>query len=185
MTQGSLPVVFCRLGKEEESAPGVAGQVMVLKQDRQEILNQVNRLLFGGTSVPVAQEEKTARTSRHILIIEDSPTLRGILRRSLEKAFPLDVVREAVDGRQALSEMSQKKVDLIITDLEMPDMDGITFLNHLQKTPLLARKPVLIFSGNINESLMAQAASLPNVRFLSKPADPEKVVGEVNLLLGR
>ena len=111
-------------------------------------------------------------------------TLRGMIRRVLEKYFPEDEIREAEDGRQAMSRMSQKKVDLIITDLEMPGMDGFTFLNHLKNNQLLSRKPVLVFSGNINGALRDEAIKLPNLRFLAKPASPEKIAEEVSALLG-
>ena len=129
------------------------------------------------------QTPSTAK-GRQILIIEDSPTLRGMVRRALQKGLPDAVIREADEGRQALSQMSQKKVDLIITDLEMPGMDGQAFLSLLKANPILMKKPVLVFSSNITPELRERAREMPNVRFLAKPADPEKIVQEASLLLG-
>src|SRR5262249_42565919 len=100
------------------------------------------------------------------------------------KGFPQDEVREAPEGRQALSEMSQKKVDLIITDLEMPGMDGQTFLGHLKANPLLSKKPVLVFSSNITPELQDQLKDLTKVRCLAKPASQERIIEEVSALLG-
>jgi|SRR5579859_2103004 len=121
---------------------------------------------------------------RQILIIEDSPTLRGMVRRALQKGFPDAVIREADEGRQAFSQMSQKKVDLIITDLEMPGMDGQTFLALLKGNPVLSKKPVLVFSSNITPELQEQVREMRSVRLLAKPADAERIIGEVSLLLG-
>jgi two-component system chemotaxis response regulator CheY len=122
------------------------------------------------------------RATRQILIIDDSRTFRGILRRTFEKAFPGDIVREAEDGKQALSQMTHQKVDLIVTDLEMPGMDGMTFLKHLKGNPLLAKKPVLVISGTISDGLRARASELLNVRFLKKPASPEEIIQQASLL---
>ncbi len=123
------------------------------------------------------------RPPRQILIIEDSPTLRGIIRRALQKGFPEDVIREAEEGKQALTQMSQKKVDLIITDLEMPGMDGHTFLQHLKSNPVLSKKPVLVFSSKFTPEMEEQFKAMPQVRLLSKPASPERIVAEVSELL--
>lgn len=180
---GPLPVVFCSSdpeGKRSLPVPTRAQHVFVPKEDRKEIGNQVERLLSEGGD-PKGREEP--KRGRQILVIEDSPTLRGIIRRTLEKGFPQDVVREAEEGRQALSQMSQKKVDLIVTDLEMPGMDGMTFLNHLKSSPLLSRKPVLIFSSRISAELRERVALSPNIRFLAKPAAPERILEEAAILL--
>jgi two-component system chemotaxis response regulator CheV len=79
--------------------------------------------------------------------------------------------------------MTQKKVDLILTDLEMPGMDGTTFLHHLKNNPILSKKPILIYSSNISAELRAMVADLPRVRMLPKPASPDRILAEVAALL--
>ncbi len=155
-----------------QSPRGEESTRFIPRQNRDQLVEQV-AVFFGSN-----------HKARHILIIEDSPTLRGFLRRALEKGFPGDVIREAEEGRQAFSLMAQKKVDLIITDMEMPGMDGRTFLNHLNANPILSKKPILVFSSNITSELEQLAANLSNVRLLAKPADPEKVIAEASVLLG-
>ncbi len=188
LISASLPVIFCNTtldGSENVPTPDMKLRAIVSKRDRGAQASNIMRFLSSNRESLRESEttRKSAKARRQILVIEDSPTLRGIIRRTLEKAFPEDVIREAEEGRQAISEMAQKKVDLIVTDLEMPGMDGLTFLNLLKGNQLLSKKPVLIFSGKITEELRSQAAFLPNVRFLSKPADPEKIVAEVTALL--
>ncbi len=188
LRSGPAPVVFCSsdaTGPGERPPPTRAGFVLVPKNDRQAMLTQVTRLLSGVEAAAGPKNTSWARPKgpRQILVIEDSQTLRGIIRRALQAAFPDDEVREAGDGRTALQEMSQKKVDLIVTDLEMPGMDGYTFLGHLRRNPILKGKPVLVFSGKITEELRAEVSGLDHVRLLAKPADPAQIVAGVSALL--
>ncbi len=122
---------------------------------------------------------------RHILVIEDSPTIRNFLRRILEKSFPGSVIREASDGREALSEMSNKKVDFILTDLQMPGMDGHAFLKMLHSNPILKHKPVVVLSSSITSELREQVKGFEKVRLLAKPSSAEeisKTLGELMVL---
>src|SRR5581483_11092393 len=105
---------------------------------------------------PLEADEGRAVDGKHVLLIEDSPTIRNYVRRTLEKALPNCVIREAEDGREAISEMAQKKVDLIITDLQMPGMDGHAFLRMIRKNGLLKQKPVLVFSSSDVTDLRAE-----------------------------
>jgi len=182
LKRAKMPVVFFNSRPGEDLEPFRAknpASVRVSKFNRKEMLDQVSKFLAGEIPPGPVGSSGNGRKPRQILVVEDSLTLRGLVRRVLEKYFPEDEIREAEDGRQAMGQMSQKKVDLIITDLEMPGMDGLTFLNHLKNNPLLSRKPVLVFSGNISEELRNQAVQMTNLRFLPKPATPEKIAAEV------
>ena len=118
-----------------------------------------------------------------ILIIDDSPTTRGLLRRALELQCPNCLVREAQDGKSAVHVLGQAKVDLIITDLEMPGVDGHHFLGTLRQNPLLRRKKVLVFSSAITQDLIQSFADNPNVAFLSKPSSQEAICQAVQSLM--
>ncbi len=166
-------ILFSQAPREEE------GKWFVPRQNREQLLEEVAGF-FGQAAGPTTLPGH----GRQILIIEDSPTLRGMLRRTLAQGFPQHTVREAEDGKQAFSQMAQRKVDLIITDLEMPGMDGHTFLNLLKTNPVLSKKPVLVFSANITPELEEKAREMAHVRLLSKPADPQKIIAEVSHLLG-
>jgi two-component system chemotaxis response regulator CheY len=187
LKKGGIPVVFCSSQTEGETGVPVpigAGYAFISRYDRLELVNQVTRLLSesSGVSSRVKDRRQTVSVAREILIIDDSKTFRGILRRTFEKAYPEDVVREAEDGREALSQMTRRKVDLIVTDLEMPGMDGLTFLKHLKGNSILSKKPVLILSGNISEEMRDQAGKMPHVRLLNKSAQPEEIILEVSLM---
>jgi CheY-like chemotaxis protein len=118
-----------------------------------------------------------------ILVIDDSATTRGVLRRALQQIYPGCLVREAGDGKSAIRELTLGKVDLITTDLEMPGIDGHRFLETLRGNPLLRRKKVLVFSGAITVELKARYSDNPNVAFLSKPANNEQMAEAINTLM--
>jgi CheY-like chemotaxis protein len=91
----------------------------------------------------------------NILIIDDSNTTRGLLRRILQQVDPDCVIREAEDGKAAIHALTQGRFDLIVSDLEMPGVDGHRFLEVLRGNPLLRRKKVLVFSSSITPELRA------------------------------
>lgn len=124
-----------------------------------------------------------ATHATHFLLIEDSLTIRGFLRRTLEKAFDHCVVHEAIDGKAGLHEMSQNSVHAVISDLDMPGMDGRTFLRLINQSPVLRRKPILVLSSAITPELTKEYASNPRVRFLPKPALPDDICGALRALL--
>lgn len=119
-----------------------------------------------------------------ILVIDDSATTRGLLRRALQQICPDCAVREASDGKSAIHELTQGKVDLITTDLEMPGIDGHRFLETLRANPLLRRKKVLVFSSAITPDLIDRFSDNPNVAFLSKPASNEAIATAIQGLMG-
>jgi CheY-like chemotaxis protein len=187
---GRMPVVFYATalpGEKPAELPENRPHAHVQKKNRKDLMDQVSRFLEGLEPLAPGEEGEANRNlkkeTRQFLVIEDSPTLRGILRRALEKEYPGDIVREAGDGKEALAEMTRKKVDMIITDLEMPGMDGHTFLQHLKNNPILSKKPILIYSGKITEELKTMISDLPRVIILPKPSSPARVLEAVGELL--
>lgn len=130
-----------------------------------------------------AEEKEETATARQMLLIEDSPTIRGFLRRILVRNFPGWVIREAEEGRQAMAEMSNKKVDFIITDLQMPGMDGQAFLKILHRNPVLKNKPVLVLSSSITQALRDELADSHSVRLLAKPSSEEEITATIRELM--
>lgn len=122
-----------------------------------------------------AAPDTFSAAGRHILLIEDSDTVRHFLRRVLSQTLTDCVIREAADGRAAISEMSHKKVDLIVTDLEMPGMDGRTFLRKIRANPLLKKKPIMVLSGGITAELKDEFKSDTQLSFVEKPSTSEEI----------
>jgi len=122
-------------------------------------------------------------TGPAFLLIEDSATMRQFLRSVLLQAHPEAEIIEAEDGRKALAAMKSNRVSVIITDLQMPGMDGLSFIQLLQNNAVLKRKPVLVLSGNVNDEVRASLGTLAKVQILSKPSTPQQISDAVRLLL--
>jgi CheY-like chemotaxis protein len=155
-------------------------RAVISKKKRWEFFKQLETL--GPTATVEAEVGMKPNEEKHILLIEDSPTIRNLVRRILEKEIPGCVIREAEEGRDAISEMAQKKVDLIVTDLQMPGMDGRTFLKMIRRNNLLKQKPVLVFSSGDVSDLKAEYKYDSCMEFLAKPSSPEEIMAAINRL---
>jgi two-component system chemotaxis response regulator CheY len=120
-----------------------------------------------------------------VLLIEDSPTVRGFLRRLLLQELPGAEIHEAEDGRAAFHLLGRQSVQLIITDINMPGMDGLTFLQKLRANPVLKRKPVLVLSSSLTKELRDVAALDPLLALMPKPATGDQLTQAFRDLLAR
>ncbi|HTB34388.1 MAG TPA: response regulator [bacterium] len=119
-----------------------------------------------------------------VLSVEDSPTAQVLLRHHLRLLAPACEIFEAMDGRSALKALTSRAVDLIVCDLQMPGMDGASFLQLLRRNSLLRSKPVLVVTGSPDQAgpeLVADAS----VRILSKPLGAEPLSQGLRELLGK
>jgi CheY-like chemotaxis protein len=119
-----------------------------------------------------------------VLSVDDSPTAQVLLRHHLRLLMPDCEIFEAMDGRSALKALTSRAVDLIVCDLQMPGMDGGSFLQLLRHSSLLRSKPVLVVTGAPQEAgpeLLADACA----RVLVKPLSPESLGRGLRELLGK
>jgi CheY-like chemotaxis protein len=120
---------------------------------------------------------------RTILLIEDSATVRRILRRLFETEMPDAKIIEAPDGRAALREVTRCRADLIITDLQMPGMDGRSFIGTLRANQALRKKSVLALSSDELSDLRRLYAGDAGILFLPKPSNPDEILRSARALL--
>jgi two-component system, chemotaxis family, chemotaxis protein CheY len=114
--------------------------------------------------------------ARRILIVDDSSTSRMIVRRCFEIASPGPLIfYEAVDGAAALEFLHAHEVDLIVTDVNMPEMDGMTFVWKTKVSRRLQSIPILVLSSMMDEQLQCAFAGLGVAGFIQKPLSPAKV----------
>ncbi len=119
-----------------------------------------------------------------ILLVEDDETVRYSLSRVLIHAG-YDVV-EAADGRQALARFTASRPDLIVTDVVMPEEDGLGLLNSVRKRD--ARVPILVISGGgeiMGMDYLLMAKNIGANAILAKPFDNSVLLSKVATLLGR
>jgi two-component system response regulator AlgR len=111
-----------------------------------------------------------------ILIVDDEAPARRRLRELLDDctgALPLVVAGEAVNGREAMELLSVMSVDLVLSDIHMPAMDGLELARHLLK---LAHPPVLIFTTAFHEHAL-QAFEVNAIDYLVKPVRVQRLLG--------
>ncbi|HVP47006.1 MAG TPA: response regulator [Bryobacteraceae bacterium] len=111
-----------------------------------------------------------------VLIVDDSAAIRKILQRVLTQTnLPLGKVLEAGDGREALDAMAQAKVDLILSDINMPNMDGLQFLGELKSNDQWKGIPVLMISTEGSQAKVMEAVQLGARGFVRKPFTPDQI----------
>ena len=94
-------------------------------------------------------------------------------------------VQESADGRQALAALHSISPDLVITDINMPEMDGITLLREIRKLPALGGTPVLILTTDSDDAVKASARAAGATGWIGKPFDPNQLCQVVALVLAR
>ncbi len=104
----------------------------------------VERAVAVGGAQPLRREAASSTRAR-VLIVDDTPMIREIEREILERAG-YEVV-SACDGREALVRVAEQRPDLVITDIEMPELDGVGLIEALKATPRTATLPVLVVSS--------------------------------------
>ena len=105
-----------------------------------------------------------------VLIVDDSAAIRKILQRVLTQTnLPLGKVIEAADGCEALEAMKQQKIGLILSDINMPNMDGLQLLNELKANDQWKNVPVLMISTDGSQAKVMEAVQLGARGFVRKP----------------
>jgi two-component system chemotaxis response regulator CheY len=117
-----------------------------------------------------------------ILVVEDSVSMRSFVRSALESdsrsSAGLDVV-EASSGFEALRLLPRGPYDLVITDINMPDINGLELISFIRRSELHKETPVLIISTQSSERDRARGLSLGANGYLMKPFSPEDLQSEV------
>ncbi len=121
--------------------------------------------------------------SANILTVDDSASIRLTTRIALTNAGY--TVTEAVDGADGLNKMKSGNFDLIVTDLNMPNMDGLAMIRGLRQLPAYMGTPVIFLTTESDGDLKQQAKAAGATGWLTKPFDPENLIKIVRKVLGR
>jgi two-component system chemotaxis response regulator CheY len=111
-----------------------------------------------------------------VLIVDDSATVRKVVKRIISQAgFAIDCFMEAHDGRDALHQIQQQPPSLVVTDINMPEMNGVELIEALKKDPALCAIPCVVISTEGTQELIDQVLHLGIVGFIQKPFRPEEL----------
>lgn len=119
--------------------------------------------------------------AKSILVIDDSSAIRQSVSFILEQAG-YSVV-EAADGQLGLQQAGAAAFDLILTDVNMPNMDGITFVRKVRELPSHKFTPVVVLTTESQGSKMEEGKSAGATGWIVKPFDSEKLLGVVKKLI--
>lgn len=106
------------------------------------------------------------------LVVDDSPTMRQLVTQVLRASGFVTV--EAENGAVAITKLSPS-IDLVISDVNMPVMDGITFVQKLRAVPSMRSTPVLMLTTEVGQAIKDRAKQAGATGWLTKPFDPEKL----------
>ncbi len=119
--------------------------------------------------------------AKTILIVDDSPSLRQVVAMTL-KGAGFDVI-EAGDGKIALSKLDGRKIHLVISDVNMPNMDGITFVQELKKLAAYKFTPVIMLTTESQEAKKREGQAAGAKAWVVKPFQPAQMLAAVAKLI--
>ncbi len=118
--------------------------------------------------------------SKTILVVDDSASLRQVVNIALSGAGYK--VIEACDGKDALGKLNGDKINLVISDVNMPNMDGITFVKELKKLPNYKFTPVIMLTTESQEGKKAEGQAAGAKAWVVKPFQPAQMLAAVSKL---
>ena len=110
---------------------------------------------------------------KEILVVDDSSVIRQVLLADLSRRG--HSVDEAAGGRSALDKARQKNYDLIVTDQNMPGMEGLALVKSLRELESYARVPILVLTTETSEEMKARFRAAGASGWMSKPFSPERM----------
>ncbi|RTL38651.1 MAG: response regulator [Rhodocyclaceae bacterium] len=119
--------------------------------------------------------------AKTILVVDDSASLRQVVSIAL-KGAGYDVV-EACDGKDALGKLDGRNVHLVISDVNMPNIDGITFVKEMKKLPSYKFTPVVMLTTENQEAKKAEGQAAGAKAWMVKPFAPAQMLNAVSKLI--
>jgi len=119
--------------------------------------------------------------AKTIMIVDDSASLRQVVAIAL-KGAGYDVI-DACDGKDALAKLDGRKIHLIISDVNMPNMDGITFLKAAKQLPAYRFTPVIMLTTEAGDAKKAEGQAAGAKAWVVKPFQPAQMLAAVSKLI--
>ena len=120
---------------------------------------------------------------KNVLVVEDSKAIRSMIRVSLEEAGDFFAV-EAGNGFEALKTLPTRRFDLIITDINMPDINGLELIGYVKSNPAYRDIPLIIVSTEKSEEDKKRGITLGAAGYVVKPFRKEELMAMVMKVLG-
>ncbi len=182
---GNQEVVMKPMGTQLAHVPGMIGATVMGDGAIILVINPVllaNREALSVGAIKVTTVAPVVEQLKKVaLVVDDSLTMRKVLSRVLERE-DFEVVT-ANDGMDAIQKLQLITPDIILTDIEMPRMDGFEFSRYVRDNPETSKTPLIIISSRTAEKHRNVATELGVNAFLGKPVQDEELMAQVNALL--
>ncbi len=119
-----------------------------------------------------------------VLIVDDQNSVRQMTRMALE-SFGIRYIHESENGKEAFDTASIQPLDLIISDYNMPELDGMGLLRAVRGHPALRRVPFILLTGRGDQELVVKAAHAGVNNYLVKPFTPAIIREKIEQVLGK
>ncbi len=127
----------------------------------------------------------SSATGHNFLIVDDSSTTRAFIRRAIGfSGIKAASIHEAADGKQGLELLSREPVDLVLADLQMPEMDGEEMSRRIFSDPTKRNIAVIVISADPNEKRIQSLLEAGAKGYLAKPFTPESFRNVLNKAIG-
>lgn len=117
---------------------------------------------------------------KRVMAVDDSATVRQVLQMTLEGAG-YEVV-EAVDGKDALDKLGRTSVDMMVTDLNMPNMDGIDLIRHVRQSPGNRFMPIIMLTTESQPEKKQEGKAAGASGWIVKPFKPEQLLAVIRMI---
>jgi len=124
--------------------------------------------------------------SLNILVVDDSHIMRRFIIRAIKACgIKYGEIIEAANGKEALEKLEQSWVDIILTDINMPEMDGIEFIKNLKAHEIYKKLPIVVITTEGTKEKIQQLQELGIDGYIKKPFPPEEIKRTLSSLIGK
>lgn len=121
----------------------------------------------------------------NVLIVDDSATMRAVIKKAIKvSGFKVGDFLEAADGQEAMAVLADGWVDVVLSDINMPNMNGLELMAAMQKDPLLREIPVVMITTEGSEKKVQMVKEMGAKGYIRKPFLPEDIKKTLNSIMG-
>ncbi|MDY6949955.1 MAG: response regulator [Thermodesulfobacteriota bacterium] len=121
----------------------------------------------------------------NVLIVDDSPPMRSVIKKTIKlSGFRVGEMFDAANGIEALKILRQEWLDLVLTDYNMPGMNGLELLGEMKKDDLLMGIPVIMVTTEGSEQRVKEVLEKGAAEYIKKPFTPEEIRSKLNRIMG-
>lgn len=124
------------------------------------------------------------REKLRVMVVDDMSTSRGLITQALD-AIGIQNIATAADGKSALAALQQSPVHLVISDYNMPEMDGLHLLHYLRSAPATQKTGFLLITGRADPAIINKGKQLGMNNYLPKPFQPADLKTAIEAIVGR